>query len=70
VSTPYQDDTHEYISVAMREDKKDAIQFMRKLYKNEELSKNDIRNLGLDGGWTFYFRFGDSFEFMLKKIKA
>lgn len=69
VGKVFTDGEYEYVCCNLNERRKENIDIIKYLHYNRKLEKEHLLDLGI-ARWNFYFRFADTFEFMLQRIKA
>lgn len=68
VSKIWSVDEYDYMCVKIKENNRDNQTAMVQLYHNNKLEKQHLLDLGLCK-WNFHFRFGETFEFMVQKLR-
>lgn len=65
----FEDPEYEYRCCSLNEKSQENRKMLHSLYYHKKIEKNDLQELGL-ARWNFYFKFGDTFDFMIQRIKS
>lgn len=65
----FQKDEYEYSFCVLNDKMKENEDCLKYLYFTGKLEKEHLLDLGI-ARWNFYTRFGDTYEFMLQRIKC